>query len=122
MLEEGFCAQCESPYDACLECENNQICKKCRNGYTLRDFILDDGTLRRQCVACPTNDGCDECSDNICKTCLKGYFLDPSDNRCYKCKAYLDGCEECQNSRRCDKCSDVGFITTTDGKCECNVA
>ena len=47
MLEEGFCAKCESDYDACLECENNQICKTCRNGYTMRDFVLDDGILRR---------------------------------------------------------------------------
>jgi hypothetical protein len=121
MLEEGFCAKCESYYDACLDCENNKICKTCDEGFTLREYNFDDG-YREECTKCPTEDGCDTCFDNKCQTCLPGYFMDPIDNLCYKCKAYLDGCEECSSSRQCIKCSDVGFLITDAGSCECNSA
>ena len=82
----------------------------------------DDGSTTKECVSCPTDDGCNECSDNICKSCLPGYFLS-EDNLCYKCRAYQDGCDQCDNLNTCQVCSDKGFVLNKEtNKCECDIS
>jgi hypothetical protein len=85
-LLDNTCPICSM--DGCSECNNNNKCTKCNDGWTLRDGReLPDGTNQKVCLKCPTDDGCLECGDNVCKSCKAGYFLS-EDGKCYKCNAF----------------------------------
>ena len=81
---------------------------------------MSDGTIVKECKLCPTNDGCETCEDSVCKTCKSGYFLS-EDKLCYKCNAFQDGCEECNNAYTCKKCTaNSGYIYDESiNKCAC---
>jgi hypothetical protein len=110
-----------------MECENNQFCTKCQDGYTLRDGdAIIDGRRNRVCLKCPTDDGCETCTDSFCETCKNGFFLKPEKEKtvgnCYKCEAFQDGCLECDNAYSCKKCrAEGGYIfDPIDKRCKCN--
>ena len=44
--------------EGCLECSNENTCTFCEDGYTIREKALRDGTISKECVTCPTKDGC----------------------------------------------------------------
>ena len=71
------CVKCKFENDSCIDCKNNNICKKCKPGFTLREFRseLEEDVIKVGCLQCPTEDGCATCADNECKTCQKGFFL-----------------------------------------------
>ena len=65
-MHEKACLECEFENNSCEECRNNDVCLKCASGYTLREFTNEDDELKKACLACPTEDGCDTCYDNKC--------------------------------------------------------
>ena len=81
-LRNNACKKCpqSAEKDApCLECIDETQCIQCREGYVLRSFkdlsMSDSTKTENRCVACPTEDGCLDCSENKCKTCKPGYFM-----------------------------------------------
>ena len=74
-MEDKNCLKCESEDDSCLECQDNNICLKCRDGYRLESPKEVDGVYVSKCIKCP-DFGCKTCGDNVCKTCYSGFFLD----------------------------------------------
>ena len=74
-FKNSECKKCQFQGDSCLECRDENVCTKCKEGYVLREFKDEQDVKMKRCVPCPTEDGCDLCSQNICKTCVKGYFL-----------------------------------------------
>lgn len=87
---------------------------------SFKDFSSTDSTqTENRCIECPTDDGCQDCSDNICKTCKPGYFM--IDNQCYSCGVYQQGCNECNNLQTCQKCNPNGYVLSKASEtCACD--
>lgn len=81
--EDSVCAFCPQTEDgSCLGCADEETCTECAKGYVLRsqEFQVrgDMGWERRTrqvCFDCEEDAACDRCSDNVCKTCMPGYFV-----------------------------------------------
>ena len=87
-------------------------------------FVNTDGKhtiCQEDCRACDLN-GCTECKDENkeldgnggCK-CKKGYY-NGNDNKCVPCN---DGCEECDNDKKCIKCRNSSMVINSDNSCSC---
>mmetsp|Transcript_31709 Transcript_31709/g.48575 ORF Transcript_31709/g.48575 Transcript_31709/m.48575 type:complete len:97 (+) Transcript_31709:2339-2629(+) len=93
------------------------ICDKCEDGFRLVDEKNEEDEIQRLCLECP-HDGCQTCANNVCKTCITGWFL--SGDKCYECNK-SGGCEECLGLDVCTRCADVGYVLDDSVKgCECN--
>jgi hypothetical protein len=133
--EDKTCKECPTN---CEECENKSTCKVCNKGYILLDGKCvdrcpDKFTERNsKCVPC-TDSNCLDC-DNVdtrqCKSCGNSFYLKEDTKECVPicpkgyfikglnskiCSRCTDNCENCSNSKICEKC--VSPYKLKDGNC-----
>lgn len=104
---EGVITKCSPCLSNCERCDNSSTCRRCNNGYYVKDGKCSD-------TYCPEN--CESCSsDTYCEYCNKGYKL--SNGKCIKntdhCEdGFSDECVHCskgygpilENNKKTDKC------------------
>lgn len=133
--EDRTCKEC--PIN-CEDCENKNTCKICNKGYLLLngkcvDRCPEKFTERNsKCIPC-TDINCIDC-DNVdttkCKSCSNSFYLKEDTKECVPicpksyfikglnskiCSRCTDNCENCSNSKICEKCASPYKIQ--DGNC-----
>ena len=144
-LINNFCLLCENNYENfngqcykkdcqinnCAECDDENICSKCNNGYFLENNQCKLSCDIKNCESCESPYYCDKCKDgyefngyecklkcsisnclecgyNKCYQCNNGYYLN-SYGYCNKCK--INNCKNCNNYNNRETCyeCDDGF-------------
>ena len=87
-------------------------CYNCIIGYYLT------GTT---CTLCSTTmEGCSICSNSsICLSCVSGYYLYTSDNKCHTCTSNVTNCQLCKfnttsNVTECAECNEGYFLNASN--------
>ena len=129
------CYSCSHRTSYCSTCEDwTGSCKTCKKGYRLSNSTKrcyeecdkDEyftGQHTRPCADCSSKiQNCQECEDftGKCKTCKRGYKLDPKTGKCYiQCETgyywtgeWLNSCRSCSS-----KVSDCNLCEDRTGAC-----
>ena len=151
LLQEGKCLKtCSSgffifnqinckPCDkSCSECFSEKSCKKCLQGFKLKDdgsCVKDCGLgfaeVSGKCKKCGENcDKCDSTNVKECTVCKNGKFL--LNGLCYekcpvgfyvknnKCLNCLKGCDICEDDKLCKKCTPPLYLSQDQKSCDSN--
>ena len=122
-LKGSECLDCELN---CVECQNDQICKKCKTGFSLEndDCVKECSkgkvSVNGVCTPC-TDANCQICyaaSLGRCKKCTPPYFLNYDyscvkqcpigyyyDEDIYSCSPCDKSCQTCDNAKTCKSCA-----------------
>lgn len=95
--EEENCKYCSHVFKGCLFC-NLKGCKRCNDGYELKDG---------KCYAISCSSNCSSCLSSICTSCKSGYIL--QNGQCVVKPACPSNCAECDDSGVCTKC-ESGYV------------
>ena len=143
-----FCELCSSVNENCINCDNENECTLCKEGWSLsldkKCEKLEDQCIfpnmvkiNSTCLKCSDIlENCDEClNSTTCSKCLNNFYFNVSNNICINCSnvsypdQFISGqfCQLCsaaiENCISCDdenKCSlcKEGFSLSVDKKCE----
>ena len=119
--ETQTCLKC---FENCLNCNNNTFCLECskeyinKNGECIKDCSNDCEKCQFDsiCLICKDKNSIYNRESKICE-CSQGWFktLSILNHECIKCP---DLCLSCNESLKCDKCSENSIL---DGNlCKCN--
>ncbi|OMJ66071.1 hypothetical protein SteCoe_37219 [Stentor coeruleus] len=134
-MYEDYCYDCSNH---CVDCEDENLCYECENGYELdyNNECIESLCNARDCISCPNSkDQCIECKHDLqldyngnccdsacescstyspnCESCYEGMFLEGSS--CNYCSSH---CKECHDFYYCLSCED-GY-NVSDGDCKKN--
>jgi hypothetical protein len=117
--EYGVCQNC---IENCASCDSRATCKQCNDGYYWNpntNFINTTNVTLRLSLEYGSG-GCYPCSDPLALTCsINGgqsltckpnTYLDMQNSRRHVCLECVAGCEECDNTLKCETCQDNWFI------------
>eukprot|EP00828_Plagiopyla_frontata_P040944 TRINITY_DN568_c0_g1_i15.p2 TRINITY_DN568_c0_g1~~TRINITY_DN568_c0_g1_i15.p2 ORF type:complete len:292 (-),score=33.58 TRINITY_DN568_c0_g1_i15:83-958(-) len=121
------CLQCN---DHCANCQNNQSCSQCNQGYYLNTTTCEP--CLEHCLLCSNKTICQKCDTSyywnaqkqLCEkgssSCKSGDYYDTQQDKCVSCSTNMAYCAKCQIKDYCTECltgTKGTYITLSNGKC-----